>query len=96
MEGIQHKTFVKLLGLQYKLVYKKGKENDVANALSKQDHHKGMHAISTSTPKWVEVFKEGYQQGEQCKEPLIELSLTGSNTKGFTLQDGVIRYKGRV
>jgi hypothetical protein len=29
MEGIQHKTFLKLLGLQYKLVYRKGKDNGV-------------------------------------------------------------------
>jgi hypothetical protein len=32
------KVFTKLLGLQYKIVYKKGTENRVANALSKRVH----------------------------------------------------------
>lgn len=33
-DGLQYKVFVKLLGLQYKLVYKKGMENKAAEALS--------------------------------------------------------------
>jgi hypothetical protein len=33
---MQHKAFVKLMGLQYKLIYRKGKENSAADALSQQ------------------------------------------------------------
>lgn len=36
--GIQHKAFLKLLGLQYTIVYKKGRDNIGADALSRQDH----------------------------------------------------------
>jgi hypothetical protein len=96
MEGIQHKAFLKLLGLQYKLVYRKGKDNGAADALSRKSTQEELHAISTSVPKWMEIVIEGYQQDEQCKTLLTELSLTGSNNKGFTLQEGVIRYKGRI
>jgi len=35
----QQKIFTKLLGLQYKVVYKKGVENGVADALSRKSHH---------------------------------------------------------
>ena len=35
----QQKVFTKLLGLQYKVVYKKGVENGVADALSRKSHH---------------------------------------------------------
>lgn len=34
-EGMQQKAFIKLLGLQYKLVYKRGLENKVVDALSR-------------------------------------------------------------
>jgi hypothetical protein len=33
-----HKALTKLLGLGYKIVYKQGKENWVANALSRTNH----------------------------------------------------------
>jgi hypothetical protein len=44
----------------------------------------------------LESVIEGYQQDEQTKQLLAELCVTGSNTKGFTLTDGIIRYKGRI
>lgn len=53
-------------------------------------------AIPTSTPKWPEIVVEGYQQEPQSKALLTELSLTGTNDKGFSLTDGVIRYKNKV
>jgi hypothetical protein len=34
----QHKVFTKLLGLQYKIIYKKGFENHVVDALSRKVH----------------------------------------------------------
>ena len=95
-EGMQQKAFIKLLGLQYKIVYKKGLENKAADALSRQPIGDQVLAISEITPRWLEIVIEGYQQDPATKELLIELSLTGSNTKGYSLVDGVIRYKGRI
>ncbi|CAO2206554.1 unnamed protein product [Urochloa humidicola] len=95
-EGMQQKAFIKLLGLQYKICYKKGLENRAADALSRQSHSVEVMALSTSIPKWLETVIEGYQSDPKSKELLTELSLTGSNEKGYTLVDGVIRYKGRI
>ena len=36
--GMQHKAFLKLLGLQYKLMYKQGPTNKAADALSRKDN----------------------------------------------------------
>lgn len=97
MDGIQHKAFVKLLGLQYKMVYKKGAENRVADALSRKDTLADVvMAVSSSTPKWLEILTEAYLEDEQTKTLFAELAVTGSNGKGFSLQNGLIRYKGRI
>jgi hypothetical protein len=85
MEGVQHKAFLKLLGLQYKLVYRKGKDNGAADALSRKEPQEESHAISTSVPKWMEIVTEGYNKDEHNKKLLSELSLVDSNNKGFTL-----------
>lgn len=92
-QGMQQKAFLKLLGLQYRVVYTKGVLNKAADALSRQDHtmqQEHIAAISVSRPKWMEVIIEGYQQDETAKALLTELSITGKNDKGYTLVDGVI------
>ena len=94
-EGMQQKAFIKLLGLQYKIIYK-GLENKAVDALSRQAEPSSLAAISASTPKWLEIILEGYQQDDQTKQLLTELSITGSNDKGFTLNDGLIKYENRI
>jgi hypothetical protein len=94
--GIQHKTFVKLLGLQYKIQYKKGVENSAADGLSRQTHEEEVMAILVSVPRWLETVIEGYQKDDQTKALPTELYLFKTNDKGFSLSDGVIRYKGRM
>jgi hypothetical protein len=56
MEGMQQKAFIKLLGLQYKISYKKGLDNKAVDALSRQPKLQQLHAISSSTPKWLEII----------------------------------------
>ena len=77
-------------------MYKKGLENKVADALSRQAEPSTIAAISTSTPRWLEIIVEGYTKDNQTKQLLIELSITGSNDKGFSLSDGLIKYKNRI
>jgi hypothetical protein len=79
LEGMQHKAFIKLLGLQYKIIHKKGVENQVADALSRQPDTHTMLAASTVTPRWLEIIVEGYHQDDHNKQLLAELALTRSN-----------------
>jgi hypothetical protein len=39
---------------------------------------------------------EGYQKDDKARELLAELGIQGFNDQGFSLQDGIIRLKGRV
>lgn len=57
--AIQQKGMLKLMGLNYVIRYKKGRENRVADALSHRGIEEGCNqAISVATPTWImEVIK---------------------------------------
>ncbi|KAK1679361.1 hypothetical protein QYE76_040209 [Lolium multiflorum] len=93
---MQQKAFVKLMGLQYKLVYRKGKDNTAADALSRNPAAHELHTISLARPRWLEIIVEGYLKDAQTQLLLQELSLHSPNSKGYTLCNGLIRYKDRV
>jgi hypothetical protein len=44
----------------------------------------------------VEIVIEGYKCDDKAKSLLRELSIQGFNDQGFSLQNGIIRLKGRV
>ena len=82
-EGMQHKAFLKLLGLQYKILYKKRLENKVADALSRQTEPGTVAAISTNTPRWLEIIVEGYTKDDQTKQRSQNSALLGQMIKVF-------------
>jgi hypothetical protein len=92
---MQQKAFVKLMGLQYKLVYRKGTDNSAADALSRlpNDH---LLNISLCRPRWLEIIVEGYEQDAKAKKLLTELAVSTPNSQGYALHQGLIRYKDRV
>lgn len=55
--------FTKLLGLQYRIVYKPGSSNRAADALSRKAlHDSSCLPLSTVTPQWIQEIISGYQQ----------------------------------
>lgn len=52
-------------------------------------------ALSVVKPVWLQDIQAGYQQDHQALQLLTELSVQ-SPLGFYTLQDGLIRYKGRV
>jgi hypothetical protein len=85
------------MGLQYKIVYKKGSDNRVANALSRRPHADlASFAISQAQPAWLLTIWDVYQQNATARELLQRLAICTEPDQAFTLRGGVIRKKNRI
>lgn len=84
----QHKALTKMLGLQYKIEYKKGSYNRAADALSRREDTSELLAISHGVPLWLDEVKEGYASNPSaCK--LLEQLASGSGQHGsYQLSEG--------
>jgi hypothetical protein len=92
----QQKVFTKLLGLQYKILYKKGIVNSAVDSLSRRPHeYSKLYHISSSSPQWLLENMDGYQQDHHAQQLLSELAMTASPAGHYKLQNGVIKYKSR-
>lgn len=95
----QQKVFTRLLGLQYKIIYRKGTENTAADALSRRTHPPLAYAVSSVQPTWLEgggSRVSGYQQDPAAVSLLSKLVLQPNSRPPFSLVQRVIRYKGRI
>lgn len=93
----QHKVFTKLMGLQYTIVYKKGSENRVADALSRRPHPKlEAFAISRCQPTWIMTIIDAYQHDPEAVELLQRLSIVTVPDDSYTLKDGLIRKHNKI
>lgn len=94
----QHKAFTKLLGLQYRIAYRKGPHNAAADALSRkyEDNDNACLALSECTPTWLDAVVQGYYSDEYSKQLLTEVSLDPNARNQFQLSQGVMKFKGRI
>ncbi|WVZ90589.1 hypothetical protein U9M48_036876 [Paspalum notatum var. saurae] len=93
----QQKVFTKLLGLDYKLVYKKGVDNRVADALSRHPNAPlQCAAVTTVTPQWISQVQDGYPLDPDTMTILSKLSIDPQAVPGFELQNGILRFHKRI
>jgi hypothetical protein len=57
---LQGKAMSKLLGLQFKIVYRQGKENLAADALSRMGHVLALQSVAEVTPLWLQEILNSY------------------------------------
>jgi hypothetical protein len=93
---MQRKAMTRMMGLQFKVVYRKGKENATADALSRVNHLMALQAISEVRPLWVQEVLNSYATDPHAQDLLTRLAIHSPDEKGYYLHQGMIRKKNRV
>ena len=77
------------MGLQYKVVYKKGILNGAADALSRKPPYSSeLLAITTVQPSWLDKVSASYVGDEQAQRLMQKLAVDPLSEPHFTLRDG--------
>lgn len=95
---LQQKWLAKLMGLDYEIVYKQGKENVVADALSRlPEENKGnIYEITTTHQGWVEELSKSYDQDEDAQNIINGIATKDPAFNQFTFNKGIIKYKDKL
>lgn len=93
----QQKVFSKLLGLQYRIEYKKGIDNSAADALSRRVHMQSQcSSMSIIQPAWLTEVLASYEHDDFATALIAKLALDPAAVPSFTLRDGILRYNNRI
>lgn len=95
-EGIQHKLLCKLLGYNYTVEYKKGKENRVADALSRVKDSIRSLFTSAAVPTWVTEVRSSYDNDIKCKDIMAQTVVSNQAIPNYSFNNGIIRYKNKI
>lgn len=94
VEGIQHKLLLKLMEYDYKIEYKAGKENVVADALSRlpQTEHdnEDCQAITVVIPEWIQDIQNSYEGDIQAHKMLSMIGTDSDPDRSYSLESGIL------
>lgn len=78
---MQRKAMTRLMGLQFRVVYRQGKENLAVDALSRVGHMLSIQAVSSAQPDWLQEVLNSYSTDQRAQELLTKLEVVKSNGK---------------
>jgi hypothetical protein len=93
---LQNKAMAKLVGLQFEIKYRKGADNGAADSLSRVGHLLATQSASVCKPAWLQEVLNSYTTDPHSTALLQELAVHSLNGQGFSLDHGLIKYKGRL
>lgn len=93
---LQRKAMARLMGLQFKIVYRQGAENLAADALSRIGHLMSIQARSEVQPAWMQEVVNSYVTDPDAQERLAQLAISSPDEHGYELTQGLIRFRGRI
>lgn len=94
---MQQKWVTKLLGFNYEVHYKKGRDSKVADALSrKRDGLENCQAMSIVIPTWVQQVKASYEGDTFVQRFLETKALQPVELPDWEIQGDLLRFKSRI
>ncbi|GJW21472.1 putative mitochondrial protein [Tanacetum coccineum] len=94
----QSKWLPKLLGYDYEILYKKGKENQAADALSRTSHGGELSSMVVTTifSGLVEEVQKSYEQDGQMQLLIEKVQQGTSDSLKYSWNAGQLRRKGKL
>jgi hypothetical protein len=94
--NMQQKAMRRLMGLHFKVIYKKGKEDVVVDALPRVSHLTTVSTILVTQPIWIQEVLNSYTTDLVAQALLEKLSVHSPDDKGFSLSQGLIRHHNEL
>jgi hypothetical protein len=91
----QQKWVTKLFGYDYEIIYKKGKDNVVADALSRKYEYEGsLFSLSFIVPDWLQAVRQEWLQDPKSSQLIQQLQSNAPASPGYSWLHDELRYKG--
>ena len=84
------------MGFDYEIEYRKGKDNLVADALSRVSHELGALTISSISTSIMEDIKKTWDTNQNLQQLIADLTKDASSHPNYSWVDNTLIRKGKV